>query len=512
MLRRILAVLVAVTCLLSVQRAVAHDEHKPGAKPGKTAKGAESPKAKTAPAKSMPLTTSSAKARDLYQRAVQDYELLYLERATIGWRAAAKEDPQFAAAFAMLALNSRDPEEARIARERAKELAAKVSPGEKLMIRWIATVQEGNFLDGIAAMNDMIAMFPRDKHVYYVAANWLMGVQGNEQAHHLLHRALDIDPDFAPALNNLAYLHARNHEFTEALQSMDRYAALLPKEPNPQDSYGEILRMAGRFDGALEHYRAALAIDASFNTSQVGLADTYALMGDQERARQEYDKAIDNEPNQANRFDYRMQKAITWVREKNYVEADRQLWRISVEAHGQSYELQEAQALRRMAQYAVDDQQAVERLASAEDALTHRQNLSPSDRDEELAHVLRLRAARLLQAGKPDASQAALNRLGQLAASNRDRVIQECWHGAAGEMLAAQGNFKEAVPELEEDQDNPETLVLLVRAYKETGSIDKSRAMAERLWTTNMPSLEQALAASGARVKAAQPPEPVAAR
>jgi len=460
----------------------------------------------------MPLTTSSAKARDLYQRALQDYELLYLERATIGWRAAAKEDPQFAAAFAMLALNTRDPEEARTARERAKELSVKASAGEKLMIQWIATVQEGNFLDGIAAMNDMIAMFPRDKHVYYVAANWLMGVQGNEQAHHLLHKALDIDPDFAPALNNLAYLHARNREFAEALQSMDRYAALLPKEPNPQDSYGEILRMAGRFENALEHYRAALAIDASFNTSQVGLADTYALMGDQERARLEYDKAIGNEPNQANRFDYRMQKAITWVREKNYVEADRQLWRVSVEAHGQSYELQEAQALRRMAQYAANDQQALERLASAEDALTHRQNLSPSDRDEELAEILRLRALRLLQAGKSDASQAALNRLGQLAANNRDRVIQECWHGAAGEALAAGGNFKEAVPELEEDQDNPETLALLVRAYKETGAADKSQATAERLRTTNMPSLEQALAASGAREKAAQPSEPVAAR
>src|SRR5882672_2800798 len=508
MLRKISAMLVVVICLLTVRLAVAH-EHDADAKPAKSAKASKS---KTLPVKAMPLTTSSVKARDLYQRALQDYELLYLGRATIGWRAATKEDPQFAAAFAMLALNSRDPEEIRNAREQAKQLAAKVSPGEKLMIRWIATVQEGNFLDGIAAMNDMVAMFPRDKHVYYVAANWLMGVQGNEQAHHLLHKSLDIDPDFAPALNNLAYLHARNREFGEALESMDRYAALLPKEPNPQDSYGEILRMAGQFGAALDHYRAALAIDASFNTSQVGLADTYALMGDQERAREEYDKAIDNELNQANRFDYRMQKAITWVREKNYVEADRQLWRISVEAHGQSYELQEAQALRRMAQYAVDDQQAVERLASAEDALTHRQNLSPSDRDEELARILRLRAARLLQTGKSDASEAAFKRLEQLSASNRDRVIQECWHGAAGEALAARGNFKEAVPELEEDQDNPETLVLLVRAYKETGATDKSRVTAERLRSTHMPSLEQALAASGMRDKTAQPPEPVAAR
>src|SRR5438477_1315760 len=105
----------------------------------------------------MSLTTSSVKARDLYQRALQDCELLYLERATIGWRAAAKEDPQFAAAFAMVAMNSRDPEEARNAREQAKQLAAKSSSGEKLLVRWIAATQEGNFLDGIAAMNDMVA-------------------------------------------------------------------------------------------------------------------------------------------------------------------------------------------------------------------------------------------------------------------------------------------------------------------------------------------------------------------
>jgi tetratricopeptide (TPR) repeat protein len=506
MLRRISVVLVVVICLLTVRPAVAHEGHKPVVKNAKTTQ------AKTGAVKSMPVTTSSVKARDLYQRALQDYELLYLERATIGWRAATKEDPQFAAAFAMMALNSRDPEEIRNARERAKELAAKVSPGERLMINWIATVQEGNFLAGIAAMNDMIATFPRDKHVYYIAANWLMGVQGNEQAHHLLHRALDIDPDFAPALNNLAYLHARDREFTEALQAMDRYAALLPKEPNPQDSYGEILRTAGQFDGALEHYRAALAIDASFNTSQSGLGDTYALMGDQERARQEYDKAIANEPNQANRFDYRMQKAITWVREKNYVEADRQLWRISVEAHAQSYELQEAQSLRRMAQYGADDQQAIERLASAEDALTHRHNLAASDRDEERARILRLRAARFMQAGKSDAAQAALDQLRQLASDNRDLVIQECWHGAVGQVLTAKGNFKEAVPELEEDQDNPETLVLLARAYKETGAIDKSHATEDRVRTTNFPSLEQALAVRAVRDKAAQAPQPVAER
>jgi len=514
MLRKFLAILPAMACLLVVA-AFGHEKPegaRTGAETANTKKVSRSARAKNIAVKAMPLTTSSVTARDLYQRAVQDYELLYLERANIGWRAAAKEDPQFAAAFAMVALNSRDPEEMRAAREQAKALAAKASPGEKLMIQWVAAVEEGKYLEGIAAMNDMVAMFPKDKHVYYLAANWLMGVRGDEQAHHLLHKALEMDPDFAPALNNLAYLHARSHEFDEALEDIDRYAALLPKEPNPQDSYGEILRMTGRFEASLDHYRAALAIDPNFNTSQVGLGDTYALMGDQEKARQEYDKAIEKEPNAANRFDYRMQKAVTWVSEKQYADADRELWRISVEAHAQSHELQEAQALRHMAQYAADDQLALERLAAAEDALTHRQNLSPSDRDEELAQILRVRAARLTQAGKAGEAQQALDRLGELASANNSRTIQECWHGAAGASLAAQSNFKEAIAELEEDQENPQSVALLVKAYKESGDSDKSGVAEERLQTMNVVSLDRVLALAAESAAPAQTKDPVAVK
>ena len=514
MLRKNLAVSALIVCISAVSLASAHE--KPDAKTSHGAKTASTAKrgksSKAGAVRTMTLTSSSAKARDLYQRAVLDFELMRLERANIGWRAAAKEDPNFAAAFAMVALNSRDPEEVRTAREQAKALAVKSSAGEKLMIEWVTAVQEGKYLEGIIAMNGLTAMFPRDKHLHYLAANWLMGVRGDEQAHRLLHQALEIDPDFAPALNNLAYLHARNLEFDEALQDMDRYAALLPKEPNPQDSYGEILRMAGRFEASLEHYRASLAIDPNFNISQGGLGDTYTLMGDQEKARQEYDKAIQNEPSIADRFDYRMQRAITWVREKKYAEADRELWRISVEAHGLGYDLQEAQALRRMAQYAADDQLALERLTAAEDALTHRQNLSQSDRDEELAEILRVRAARFGRAGKQEEARKALNQLEELAGANTSRTIQQCWHGAAGASLAAHGNFKEAIPELEEDQENPETLVILARAYRETAANDKGKAVEDRLKATHLPTLERVLALDEQAALPPQIKDPVAAK
>ena len=128
-------------------------------------------------------------------------------------------------------------------------------------------------------MNDMLEMYPKDKHLLYLAGNWLMGENGDEQAQRLLEKALALDKNFPAALNDLAYVYARNRQFAKAFAAMDRYVALLPREPNPQDSYGELLRMAGNFEGSLQHYRAALKIDPDFVTSQVGLGDTYALDG-----------------------------------------------------------------------------------------------------------------------------------------------------------------------------------------------------------------------------------------
>src|SRR5438309_1039674 len=59
----------------------------------------------------LPVTTSSAKARELYEKGMADYENLYLERCNEDWRAAVKEDPNLAVAWAWIAFNSGSPEE-----------------------------------------------------------------------------------------------------------------------------------------------------------------------------------------------------------------------------------------------------------------------------------------------------------------------------------------------------------------------------------------------------------------
>ncbi len=55
----------------------------------------------------LPVTTSSAKARELYQKGMADYENLYLERCNDDWRAAVKEDPNLAVALGLDRLQQR---------------------------------------------------------------------------------------------------------------------------------------------------------------------------------------------------------------------------------------------------------------------------------------------------------------------------------------------------------------------------------------------------------------------
>ena len=421
----------------------------------------------------LPVTTASPQARELYRKGMEDYENLYLERCNDDWRAAVKEDPTLAVAWAWIAFNSSNPEEVTAARAKAKELAPKLTPGEQLMIAWIAKVQEGDFLGGITAMNDMLEMYPRDKRLLYLAGNWLMGENGNDQAQRFFEKALSIDKNYPAALNDLAYVDARNRQFAKAFAAMERYIALLPKEPNPQDSYGELLRMSGNFEGSLLHYRAALKLDPDFVTSQLGLGDTYALMGNQEQARVEYDKAIRFAHNEADRLTYSMQKAMTFVREGNYAEADKEYTEIAETAHAKKQNLQEAQSFRHLAEYQADDNVALKHLKLAEEALRHQSILSASDRDEELSRILRNRTVRAAHAGNEPLAEKALHELEALANGSRNRVIQSSYHGASGTLLMDQKKFQDAIAQLEEDQDNPFTLELLVQAYYQTEQTEK---------------------------------------
>ena len=454
----------------------------------------------------LPVTTSSPAAARYFETGMVHFENHRWNFALRDWREAVNLDPNFGLAYTWICFLTTNLAEESDTRSKAEAAMASVTPGEQLMIKWITSVHENNYIQGIQAMNDLAAAFPEDKRVNFLAGYWLYRQDEYANSRRFTQKALALDPGYATAYNQLGYLYSRSGDYDHALEALTKYVELLPNEPNPHDSYAEVLRLSGRFNEALDQYRLALKIDPTFYISQKELGETYSLMGDQQRARQEYAKAVHDAPYSGAKAEYLQKFALTWVREKKYDEADKAYRDAAEKAKSMEQWVWEARAYRMMAMYQADSSVANQELDQAEKELdAHRKDLDKVDFDEERAHILRVRVEHNLPAGpKSPISPAAQNAMTDLEALNGPGAsinILRTYNGAKGTLLIAQQKYKEAIPFLEEDGINPLSMKLLVAAYRKTRSSTQAATEAQRLLQWKIPSIEEALAVPAFRAE-----------
>jgi len=296
-------------------------------------------------------------------------------------------------------------------------------------------------------------------------------------------------------MNNAAYVYARMRKFDEAFALMDKYVAAMPQSPNPQDSYAEILRMAGRYQQAIEHYRKALEIDPDFYSSAFGTADTHSLMGDEIRAREEYKMAFQKFASlpELDRIMWQTREATTYVRQGDFAGADRTFQTIADYAHSKHLSQVEADTYRQMAMYQQNPKQGLVYLDKADAALKEGANALPVLLQQEQAQVLRARVEAALRIGNKDMARANLEPLAKLSDNSSDKLIEAAYHGAAGADLFSEKKYDQAISHLEEDPNSPFSLKLLATAYQKIGYSAGTKRAEETLANVNDPTLEQAL-------------------
>ena len=80
-----------------------------------------------------------------------------------------------------------------------------------------------------------------------------------------------------------------------------KYVELIPNDPNPYDSYAELLLKMGRFDESMTQYRKALAIDPNFINSHQGIASALMYQGKHDEAAAELQKITEKARSDAER-------------------------------------------------------------------------------------------------------------------------------------------------------------------------------------------------------------------
>ncbi|HXO37710.1 MAG TPA: tetratricopeptide repeat protein [Candidatus Acidoferrum sp.] len=442
----------------------------------------------------MHISTKSPQAHAFFEKAMHKMEMLHTEDGLTNFRSAVQADPQFALGHIFLTFFSQDPTEQVTEREKALATRASAGPEEKLIIDWLANASQAKWVPAIQAMNEALASYPNDKHLHWLAGWWLQLNQNQSQrAVAMFERTMKIDPQFADAWNEAAYCYAKQGNFEKAFADIKRYTELVPNEPNPQDSFAEISRMSGRFEDALTHYRMSLKIDPTFHESQLGLGDTYALMGDQQKARVEYAKAI-AAGSPVQKVAWSLQLAASYVREGDLAGADKAFNAVAEQAHAKDFANLEAEAYRSMSMYQLEGAASLSLLAKAESILKADHKIPQSLLNEELAAVLRTRVERALADNNSELATATLTQLQTLAdANDADGIITSSFHGAAGVMALTAGKFAEAVNHLEEDDSNAISMRALVAAYTKNGQQGNATRLAAKLAALNVPLIEQAV-------------------
>ena len=452
----------------------------------------------------MHISTKSPQAHSLFEAGVAKLEMLHIEDGLNNLRNSVKADPQFALGHIFLTFFSPDPTEKVAEREKALASLATANAEEKLIVDWLANASQSRMLPAIQSMNEALQKYPQDKHLHWLAGWWLLVDHNQSQrAVVLFERVMQIDPKFADAYNEAAYCYARMGNFDKAFANIKHYTEMVPTEANPQDTFAEISRMAGRFEDALTHYRMSLKIDPSFHESQLGLGDTYALMGQQAKAREEYEKAIAT-GSTVQKVLWALQSAATYIREGDLAGADKAFSAVAEQAHARDFANLEAEAYRSMSLYQLDGAASLRLLAKAESVLKEDHKVPQSLLNEELASVLRTRVERAVTDKNQELAAATLKQLQTLSEANgADGLILNALHGAAGAIALGAGNFADAVNNFEEDDSNAISMSSLIIAYEKNGQQGNAHRLAAKLAALNVPLIEQAVVVPEFRKKRA---------
>lgn len=269
----------------------------------------------------IPVTTGSEEARQEFLRGRELFENLKRQDAAPHFKKALALDPSFALAAAYYAQSEGTARGFFDNLAKAVELAPKASEGERALIFGWQAGASGRIAEQRKQWERAVELFPDDERALTLLGIHYFGQQEYRQAAEYFKKAVGVNPSFPQAYNQLGYAQRFLGDMAAAEHAFRRYTELIPDDPNPHDSYAELLLKLGRFDEAIATYERALAVDPGFIASYAGIAAARMYQDRPEDARKVVASMLSHaHDNGDRRFAYFV-SALTYVDEGRTEEA-----------------------------------------------------------------------------------------------------------------------------------------------------------------------------------------------
>jgi tetratricopeptide (TPR) repeat protein len=256
------------------------------------------------------VSSSSIDAQRYYERGRREIQKFNFPAARRYLELAVKEDSTFAIAWFWLG-NARgmlgDGPASKSAFDQAVKNASRATERERFRIAGIdpslkasllkSKGREGAGGDLTSWLKARTEIFPFDAEFRRDYAARLRGIGKVTQAIAEYEKALQLDPAFLLAYNELAYNYVSDGQGEKGMQVLERYSELEPGEPNPLHSMAECLLIQGRFDEGIIKCEAVLQVKPDFSFyAGLTLAKLHFMKEDYDGALKWSDRASEGAP------------------------------------------------------------------------------------------------------------------------------------------------------------------------------------------------------------------------
>jgi len=437
----------------------------------------------------VPITSGSAEARRLYLEGRTLSEQLRAHDGRQLYQQAAAKDSTFALAHYQLAINAATAKDFFEHLKRAVALADSASEGERLMILALEAGGNAKPAKALEYQEQLVAKYPADERAHFALGGAYFGRQEYDKAIAEYRKATEINPQFSPAYNLLGYAYRAVDRFGDAEIAFKKYIELVPGDPNPYDSYAELLMKTGRFDESVAQYQKALSVDSHFTASRVGIATNRMLQGRHDEAAGLMDRLFKAARDDGERRNALFTKAVILV---DAGRTDAAVKEIEKEyaldaALGDSANMSgDAQLIGDILLDAGRAAEAAQRYAKALE-LVERSSLSEDvKQDTRLADHRNLARVALAKGDLATAKGEAKSYTdGAESRQNSFRTRQA--HGLAGTIALREKHYDQALAHLgQANQQDPQVLYWTALAWKGKGDAAKAKELAARAANANI--------------------------
>ena len=272
------------------------------------------------PENEIPANTESEEALKSFVSGLDIFDLNDNQAARPLFDAALEKDPDFVTAQMYRAFCSSSPQDWGEQTKKLLALRDKADGGETLMIDLVQAILDNDEMKELEVSKKMVDTYPNSARAQHNLSQILGAMDQHEKSREHLTKALELNPDFIPAMSGLgaSYLFASPKDFKKAEEYMAKVVEKVPNNSRAHIDLGDTYRAQLDLEKALASYTKATELNPKdmVGFSKSGHANSF--LGNYDAARKNFQDARAVSEFGTNSYNF---EAYTYIYEGDHAKA-----------------------------------------------------------------------------------------------------------------------------------------------------------------------------------------------